>query len=199
MHSLHNRMIVARYNKQQISKKQLQIVISLLEQTINHRTVTLILRHQLQSPYNICFASCSSQYREMIDEDLEKENYSKDDELIKEIIVDEGQLLEIRFRGNVQPINPQQRIVPFAFNTHFPFYFETSIEEIDRYAQHLSSCFYGFLQIFSKQAEKKKSSTDSVRFKISYFRKTKFDFIYFFIESGYLSNGINSSCAKTNK
>lgn len=169
--SLHNRMLVVRYDPQLMSKKQLQTAISLLEQTLDQRSVFLVLRSHDQNPRGVCLVCCSGQCRETVENSLQQENYSTDLERPKEIILQEGQLLEIRFRGNVQPIAAQQRTATFAFNTHFPFYFETEIGEIDRYAQHLSSYFYGFLQIFSKPTvvrhvnkglEKKRHFTDSV-------------------------------------
>lgn len=172
MQSLHNRMIVARYDRQQMSIKQLQEAISLLDQTINHRSMIVILRQRLQNPSDLCLICCSTQNRTEIEQDLQQENYSSDSEQIKQVSVQEGQLLEICFRSNIQPVNVQQRSVPFVFNTNFPFFFETKLETIDRYAQNLSPNFYGFLQIClrsnsservnNKDVEKKKTITDQV-------------------------------------
>ncbi len=149
--NLHTRMIVARCDKQLMSLKQLQTTISLLEQTLNQRSAMLILRRRLLNPNEICLVCCSSQRTDAVDNEIQQENYTKDNEQIKEIILQEGQLLELRFRGNVLPINNNQQSIPFAFNTYFPFYFETNVKEIDKYSQHLSSYFYGFIQVFSKQ------------------------------------------------
>ena len=166
-------MVVARCDRQSMSIKQLQTTISLLEQTLNQRAATLILRRRLSNPKEICLVCCSSQRTEAVDDEIRQENYSNENEQIKEIILEEGQLLELRFRGNVLPINREQQTIPFAFNTYFPFYFESNVSEIDKYSQHLSSYFYGFIQIFSKQKvlrnvmkeiEKKKQQTDIVSF-----------------------------------
>jgi vacuolar-type H+-ATPase subunit D/Vma8 len=148
---LHSRMIVVRYDKQLMSLRQLQATISLFEQKLNQRSATLILRHRSLNSNEICLVCCSSQHKETISNEIQEENYSSNNEQIKEIILQEGQLLELRFRGNVLPIDNAQQSIPFAFNTYFPFYFETTISEIDKYAQHLSSYFYGYIQIFSKQ------------------------------------------------
>ncbi|CAF4436355.1 unnamed protein product, partial [Adineta steineri] len=123
-------------------------------------------------PNEICVTCCSSQRIDTIDNDIKKENYTNNDEQIKEIILQEGQLLELRFRGNVLPINIiQHSTIPFAFNTNFPFFFETNISEIDKYCQHLSSCYYGYIQIYSKRKhyqnvlkdiDKKKQQIDTV-------------------------------------
>ncbi len=148
---LHTRMIIARCDKQLMSLKQLQTTMSLLEETLNQRSAMLILRRRLLNPSEICLVCCSNQHTDTVDNEIRQENYTNDNEQIKEIILQEGQLLELRFRGNVLPINNNQQSIPFAFNTHFPFYFETNVIEIDKYSQHLSSYFYGFIQIFSKQ------------------------------------------------
>ncbi len=151
MKSLYPRMIIARCDKQFISIKQLQTTINLLEQSLNQRSVSVILRHRLSNPNEICFVCCSTQRIDTIDDDLEQEHFTNDDQQSKELILQEGQLLEIRFRGNVLPTVDQQKSYPFAFNTYFPFYYQTNVAEIDKYSQHFSSCFYGFVQIFSKQ------------------------------------------------
>jgi hypothetical protein len=144
-------MIIARYDKQSISIKQLPTMINLLEQSLNQRSVSIMLRHRLSNPNEICFVCCSTQRTDTIDNDLEQEHFTNDNEQLKELILQEGQLLELRFRGNVLPIEDHQQSCPFAFNTYFPFYFQTNVCEIDKYAQHFSSHFYGFVQVFSKQ------------------------------------------------
>ncbi|CAF1506676.1 unnamed protein product [Adineta ricciae] len=157
MQSLHTRMIVARYDKQVMSAKQLQTVVYLFEQTLNQRTATLMLRHRSSNPNEICLVCCSSQRRGMVTDEIQQENYSNRDEQIKEITLQEGQLLELRFRGNVLPTNHVQQTIPFAFNTNFPFYFETNVSERDKYSQHLSTYFYGHIQIYSKQKTSRSS------------------------------------------
>jgi hypothetical protein len=151
MQYLYGRMIIARCDKQLISIKQLQTTISLLEEKLNQRSVSLILRHRLSNPNEVCVVCCSNQRTDTIDDELRQENYTNDDEQSKEVILQEGQLLELRFRGNVLPIDNQQQSLPFAFNTYFPFYFEANVSETDKYSQHFSPYFYGFVQIFSKQ------------------------------------------------
>ncbi|CAF3343764.1 unnamed protein product [Rotaria sp. Silwood1] len=148
---LHSRMIIARYDKQFISTKQLPTTINLLEQSLNQRSVSLILRRRLSNPNEICFVCCSNQRIQTIDNDLQQENFVDDEEQSKRLILQEGQLLELRFRGNVLPLEYNQQSYPFAFNTYFPFYFQTNVCEIDKYSQHLSPFFYGFVQIFAKE------------------------------------------------
>ncbi|UJR22588.1 hypothetical protein I4U23_025633 [Adineta vaga] len=150
MQSFYSRIIIVRYDKQLMSNKQLQTAIHLFEQKLNQRSATLILRHRLTSPNEICLVCCSSQRIETISNEIQQENYTNFGEQTKEIVLQEGQLLELRFRGNVLPINQTQQAIPFAFNTNFPFYFETNISEIDKYSQHLSAYFYGYLEIYSK-------------------------------------------------
>jgi hypothetical protein len=151
MQYLHPRMIIARCDKQSISTKQLQTVISSLEQSLRQRSISLILRHRPSNPNEICFVCCSSLRTDVVDNELQQENYTTDNEQAKELTLQEGQLLELRFRGNVLPIDYHKQSYPFAFNTYFPFYFPTNIRETDKYSQHFSPYYYGFVQIFSKQ------------------------------------------------
>ncbi|CAF3425125.1 unnamed protein product [Rotaria socialis] len=154
MQNLHSRMIIARYDRQFTSTKQLQTTINLLEESLNQRIVSLILRRRLSNLNEICFVCCSSRRINNIDRDLQADQFIDHDEQIKELILQEGQLLELRFRGNVVPIEYNKQSYRFAFNTYFPFYFQTNVSEIDKYSQHLSPFFYGFVQIFSRTIAK---------------------------------------------
>ena len=154
-------MIVVRYDRNLMSLKQLPLTISLLDQTLQTRAVTFLLRSRRTNPNEICFACFASERRELIDNDLQKENYATETEQSKEMLLQEGQMLEIRFRGNVRPTEISANAVPMAFNTHFPFFLETKVNVADRYAQHLSADYYGFLQIFTKQIEKKQTSSSA--------------------------------------
>jgi len=149
--NLHSRMILIRYDKQTTSPKQLSSLIPLLEQSLSKRTVSLILRHNRTNPSEVCFVCCSNHRLEQTEMNLDEENFTRTNEQIKELVLHEGQLLELRFRGNVLPTENADKTYSFAFNTHFPFYFQTTISEIDKYAQHFAAFFYGFIQIYSKQ------------------------------------------------
>jgi hypothetical protein len=173
MQYFHGRMIIVRCDKQIMSPKQLPTTISLLERTLNQRSVTLMLRRRVSNPNEICLVCCSSQRTDSVDNDLQEEDFPNDDEQSKELILQEGQLLELRFRGNVLPIENHQQSYPFAFNTYFPFYFQTNVRETDKYSQHFSPFFYGFVQIYSKQKvlrtitkenDKKKQQSETVSF-----------------------------------
>ncbi|CAF5218061.1 unnamed protein product, partial [Rotaria magnacalcarata] len=165
MKNLHSRMIIARYDRQFTSAKQLQTTINLLEESLNQRIVSLILRRRLSNLNEICFVCCSSRRINNIDRDLQADEFIDPDEQIKELILQEGQLLELRFRGNVVPIEYNKQSYRFAFNTYFPFYFQTNVSEIDKYSQHLSPFFYGFVQVFSraitKEHDQKKHQIDA--------------------------------------
>jgi hypothetical protein len=164
--ALHSRMIVARYDKQLMSAQQLQTAICLFEQKLSQRSAALILRHRLANPREICLVCCSSQRAGMISNEIQEENYANLDEQTKEIVLQEGQLLELRFRGNVLPVKSSPQPVPFAFNTNFPFYFETNISEIDKYSQHLSAYFYGYIQVYSKQKSTRNPTREMERKKL---------------------------------
>ncbi|CAF1133282.1 unnamed protein product [Rotaria magnacalcarata] len=167
MKNLHSRMIIARYDRQFTSAKQLQTTINLLEESLNQRIVSLILRRRLSNLNEICFVCCSSRRINNIDRDLQADEFIDPDEQIKELILQEGQLLELRFRGNVVPIEYNKQSYRFAFNTYFPFYFQTNVSEIDKYSQHLSPFFYGFVQVFSraitKEHDQKKHQIDATK------------------------------------
>ncbi|CAF1134856.1 unnamed protein product [Adineta steineri] len=169
---LHPRMIIARCDKQLTSTKKIQTAIKLLEQSLSQRSVSLMVRRRLSNVNEICFVCCSSQRTNTVNDDLQQENYTNDDEQFKELTLQEGQLLELRFRGNVLPNDYHQQSYSFAFNTNFPYYFQTNVSQTDKYSQHFSPFFYGFVQIFSKQkvlravpkeTDKKKQQTETLK------------------------------------
>lgn len=206
MEHLYSRMIIARYDKKFISAKQLQPTISLLEESLSFRTVSLILRRRFSNPNEICFVCCSSQRINNVDRDLQEEDFLDPDEQHKEIILHEGQILELRFRGNVLPNEYNQQSYQFAYNKNFPFYYQTNVSEIDKYSQHLSPFFYGFVQIFSRKITKdygkKKQQSDTVRFilliineifsRYISFEISKIDIIAFLFE--YHLHKLNKNC-----
>ena len=151
MQNLHPRIIIARCDKQLASTKKLQTGINLLEQSLGKRSVSLIVRRRSSNSNEVCFVCCSSNRVDAVGDELQQENYTTDGEQSKELTLQEGQLLELRFRGNVLPRDYHQQSYPFAFNTNFPFYHQTNVCERDKYSQHFSPYFYGFVQIFSKQ------------------------------------------------
>ncbi|UJR26493.1 hypothetical protein I4U23_007820 [Adineta vaga] len=166
---LHSRMIIVRCAKQLPTTKQLQTVINHLEQSLSQRSVSCLLRRRTSNPNEICFVCCSNQRIDTVDDDLQQENYTTEGEQSKELTLQEGQLLELRFRGNVLPNDYHQQSYSFAFNTNFPFYHQTNVCPTDKYSQHFSPYFYGFVQIFSKQkvlrtvpkeTDKKKQQTE---------------------------------------
>ena len=151
LNHLPSRMILVRCDRQLMPTKNLSSAICQLERALKQRAVTLVLRHRETNTNEICLVCCSSKRFGAIDRELQREEYGSDDEQCKEIILREGQLLELRFRGNVLPKDAARKPNPFAFNTYYPFYFETNVAEIDTYSQHIAPQFYGFAQIFSKQ------------------------------------------------
>lgn len=159
--TLHSRMIVARYDKHLMTGKQLQAAIGLLEQKLSQRSVTLLLRHRASDPREICLVCCSSGRADTVRGELEGEQYSSLGEQTKEIVLQEGQLLECRFRGNVLPVTKPPQGVSFAFNTNYPFYLEQSVTEVEKYSQHLSAVFYGYVQVYSKPKLARNSIKDS--------------------------------------
>ena len=151
LNHLPSRMILVRCDRQLMPTKNISSAICLLERALTQRVVTLVLRHRETNINEICLVCCSSKRFGAVDRELQREQYSSDDEQSKEIILREGQLLELRFRGNVLPKETARKPNAFAFNTYYPFYFETNVAEIDTYSQHIAPQFYGFAQIFCKQ------------------------------------------------
>ncbi|CAF1289442.1 unnamed protein product, partial [Didymodactylos carnosus] len=124
--TLYGRLIVARVEKH-LTNKQLKSTISLLYKSLTQRSVTVLLRTKITAPNEVCLVCFPSSRIDTLDKELSQENYTNNDEQMKELVLQEGQLLELRFRGNVLPSSAQkqkQLKIPFAFNTNFPFYWE---------------------------------------------------------------------------
>ena len=65
----------------------------------------------------------------------------------KELIMHEGQLLKIKFRGNVQDVTNGD--LKLSFNTYIKARTNFKVKEIDKFAQKSIDCYRGFAQVFT--------------------------------------------------
>lgn len=72
--------------------------------------------------------------------------YTEGMKLSKEVFVKEGQKLELRFRGNIQPDEDVGMLLPF--NSHLKTQISLYVTEIDKYAQKSFSSYRGFAQFY---------------------------------------------------
>ncbi|KAL5009617.1 hypothetical protein ScPMuIL_011922 [Solemya velum] len=98
---------------------------------------------------------------------LAAEGYNEGPEPGKPLMVREGQVMHIKFRGNVQCIS-EDAVLKFTYNTYIKCRTCFQVEEIEKYAQKSFDCYLGFAQIYTRglvpknvTAETEKSKSQS--------------------------------------
>jgi len=129
---------------------RIEAIAGLLEVSLLHRTVNFFLRQQNSDPNDI-LVSCSNTGK--TDRELRKlcaEGYEEGPAPSRDIILKEGQIIEIRFRGNVNCVSGSFSDLKLIYNTHIRSKLDFKVEEVDRFAQKGFDCYRGFAQVFTK-------------------------------------------------
>lgn len=140
-----------------------------IEGTLRQKTVCLILRQNNSDPGDIVLACTLISQSDRLLQQLSEEDYDEGPPPSKPFVVKEGQIMEIRFRGNVHRQNIDERL-RFVYNSRIKCLMHFSVEEIDKFAQKSFDCYRGFAQVFAKvfapvqqQTEEEKARNNHVQ------------------------------------
>ncbi|XP_071113807.1 uncharacterized protein [Haliotis cracherodii] len=128
---------------------QVEQIATTLNEAIPHRTIQLFLRQHNENLSEIVI-SCSNVSR--VDRSLRKledEGFEEGPSLSKEISVKEGQVIDLKFRGNLQPETDEFKH-QFVFNSHIPCRVDFTVQTVDTFAQKGFDSFRGFAQLFTE-------------------------------------------------
>ncbi|KAK3098637.1 hypothetical protein FSP39_021461 [Pinctada imbricata] len=142
-----DRLVVLK-TKEGISPIAIERIAAAIENAVLHRSVRLILRQKSHDPSEVN-VSCVPSFK--VDKSLKRladEGYDDGPAPSKEIIIKEGQILEIQFRGNVRCIS-DTKTPNVVFNTYIRSRVKFSVEEIDKFAQKSFDFYRGFAQVFT--------------------------------------------------
>ncbi|XP_062566933.1 death domain-containing protein 1-like, partial [Saccostrea cucullata] len=143
----HDRFILVK-TKQGVSPLSIEKIANHVEKAIHHRTMHVILRQRSDDPNEIVMMCCPASKTEKIIKKLGEEGFDEGPPPSKDIIVKEGQILTVGFRGNIQCDNDDD--IKMVFNTFIRGRKEFSVEEIDKFAQKSFPFYRGFAQVFTK-------------------------------------------------
>jgi hypothetical protein len=121
----------------------------LLENSIMYRTIQVFLRQKTYDPKEIIVSCAHSNRAERAVRKFEEIGYEEGPSPSKDILVREGQVLELSFRGNIQ-CQENRGNLKLLFNTHIRSRLDFSVEEIEKFAQKSFHTYRGFLQIYSE-------------------------------------------------
>ena len=119
-----------------------------MENAVLHRSVKLILRQRGNDPNDVLISCVPSRKVDKALKYLTDEGYDDGPPPSKDIILKEGQILQVHFRGNVKCMSSDTS-PRMVFNTYIKSRATFAVEEIDKFAQKSFDCYRGFAQIYT--------------------------------------------------
>lgn len=133
---------------------QIERIAFMLENSIMYRTVQVFLRQRNDDPNEIILSCAQTNKTERALRKLGELGYEEGPGPSKEIVVKEGQVLDIVFRGNIQCTQQSQKL-RVIFNTHIKSSLDFRVEEIEKFAQKSFHTYRGFAQVLSESTHRK--------------------------------------------
>lgn len=121
-----------------------------LDNFLKHRVVQLLLRQRSEEPREVIMLGTSVQRSERYQRNLTEEGFDAGPPPSPELVVREGQTMEIRFRGNIKDEEDMTETLQMVFNSHIRTRMEFVVTEIDRFAQKGIDCYRGFAQVYTR-------------------------------------------------
>ncbi|XP_050392130.1 uncharacterized protein LOC126810860 [Patella vulgata] len=143
-----DRFVVLR-TKLELADYQVEKMATRLEKVLLQRNIQVFLRQRGEDLNDILVSCASTNKVERVLRRLAEDGFDEGPSVSKEISVKEGQVLEIRFRGNLGPDTKELRTT-FPFNSHIPCRTEFRVEELDKFAQRSFNSYRGFCQVFTE-------------------------------------------------
>ncbi|XP_067675669.1 uncharacterized protein [Haliotis asinina] len=148
INKLYERFSIIR-TKLEATNTQVEQMVTILNEAIPQRTIQLFLRQHSEN-LNEIIISCSNVSRvERSLRKLEDEGFEEGPPLSKEISVKEGQIFNLKFRGNLKPETDDFKH-QFVFNSHIPCRVDFAVETVDTFAQKGFDSYRGFAQLFTE-------------------------------------------------
>ncbi|VDI64978.1 Hypothetical predicted protein [Mytilus galloprovincialis] len=148
-----DRYLILR-TKEGMTVTQVERIAFMLEISIMYRTIQIFLRQKNDDPNEVIVSCEQSNRAERAIRKFGELGYEEGPNPSKDIIVKEGQILDISFRGNIQCTKETDKL-RLVFNTHFRSRLDFSVEEIEKFAQKSFHTYRGFAQVSSDVVHKK--------------------------------------------
>ncbi|XP_052088034.1 uncharacterized protein LOC127725221 [Mytilus californianus] len=148
-----DRYLVLR-TKEGMTAAQVERIAFMLEISIMYRTIQIFLRQKNDDPNEVILSCEQSNRTERAMRKFGELGYEEGPNPSKDLIVKEGQILDISFRGNIQCTKEADKL-RLIFNTHFRSRLDFNVEEIEKFAQKSFHTYRGFAQVSSDVVHKK--------------------------------------------
>ncbi|XP_023932863.1 death domain-containing protein 1 [Lingula anatina] len=123
-----------------------------VESFLYKRYVNFIVRQKSSEPRNIIIHPVLANKSERFIKKYAEDGYD-DGPVGDDVAVHEGQRLEIKFRGNLQPSPDDYPDLEFVYNTALTEPITFSIAEVEKFAQKSLPIYKGFIQLCCLQSE----------------------------------------------
>lgn len=139
------RLMILR-TRTELPQAVIERTAAILEHMMALHPVQLLLRQHVHDPTKVILTCTNAPNMERTLRTLAEEGYKQGPAPSSEVKLREGQVVEIGFRGNIQPCesNFLRRCV---LHNNIPFRVELSLTEIDRFAQKAFASYRGFVQL----------------------------------------------------
>ena len=134
--------------KANIRPEKIEKICKIIETSLKQRVVQLILRQHLDDPSDTILTCVNHNKLERTIRRLADEGYDEGPMISKDIILKEGQFLEVHFRGNL--MTDVETPIRIVFNSQLKTRASFMITEIDKFAQKSFECYRGFAQVYTR-------------------------------------------------
>ncbi|XP_055889115.1 putative autophagy-related protein 11 isoform X1 [Biomphalaria glabrata] len=134
--------------KPDVTPFQAEKMFAHLITALTYKQMTILVRQKSLHPMSVMVTCTQTIHLERAIRALADEGYDQGPRPSPDIMVTEGQKLNLRFRGNLTLVDDDVRTM-FAFNTYIPFKLRFQVREHDRFAQRGFHSYRGFCQIYT--------------------------------------------------
>jgi hypothetical protein len=135
--------------KAETSSTTAEDIATTIEKHINRRVVVFLLRQRSDDPSDVIITCTNINRTDRAQRRLNEAGYEEGPSPSKDIIVQEGQRLWIKFRGNIRCMDKHISELEFPFNSHLNSSLRFFVADVDQYAQKSSNMYRGFAQIYT--------------------------------------------------
>ncbi|XP_013408435.1 uncharacterized protein LOC106172334 [Lingula anatina] len=119
-----------------------------IESYVESRLTQIILKQKTDDPNEIIVSCVPAKESDKALQKLNEEGYEEGPGASSDIIINEGDVLEVRFRGNIK--SEENKRLRVVFNSHLKSTVNFYACELDQYLQKSFPVFKGFAQIYKR-------------------------------------------------
>lgn len=134
-------------------------VANTLEKTLGQKSAQLIIRQSNENLGELIVQCVNSVSSKRILNKLVEEGYEAGPPPSQDLILKEGEVIRLGFRGNIEPEEKFDNYL--VYNSQIRAKLNFLVTEIDKFAQKSIDCYRGFVQFYTKKLVKKALKSES--------------------------------------